>query len=165
MIGGHCGKHWSSTQTTVALSSAEAEYMALVKSASVALGLQALYADIGEQVYIHLHTDASACKSIATRRGLGKLRHINVALLWLQEKVATNSLRVSKVAGALNPSDQLTKYTNKDIMNRHMKYVSLSVELGRAVSCPMLRFRSWPKTNYGHARSLSSRAALPRPWT
>ena len=35
MLGNHCVKSWSSTQKTVALSSAEAEYIAMVKGGSI----------------------------------------------------------------------------------------------------------------------------------
>ena len=39
-LGGHEVKHWSTTQAILALSSAEAEYAALVNAASQALGIQ-----------------------------------------------------------------------------------------------------------------------------
>ena len=39
MIGSHCIKSWSLTQSTIAMSSGEAEYYAVVKAASVLLGV------------------------------------------------------------------------------------------------------------------------------
>ncbi len=36
---------------------------------------------------IGLHTDSSSAKSFASRRGTGKIRHISVKELWLQEVV------------------------------------------------------------------------------
>ena len=87
MYGGHCLKSYSSTQATIALSSAEAEYYALIKSASIALGMRAMYQDLEISIGMNLHTDASGAKGIATRRGLGKLRHLAVHLLWLQHQV------------------------------------------------------------------------------
>ena len=47
MFGKHCLKHWSSTQSSVTLSSGEAEFHGLVKGAAVALGQQALFEDLG----------------------------------------------------------------------------------------------------------------------
>ena len=85
--GSHCIKSSSSTQATIALSSAEAEYYALVKSASIALGLRAMYRDLGIELGLELNTDATGAKGIATRRGLGKLRHVDVHLFWLQQKM------------------------------------------------------------------------------
>ena len=63
MLGGHALKHWSSTQATVTLSSGEAEFNGLVKGAGIALGQQALLADLGISVPVRLWTDSSAAMS------------------------------------------------------------------------------------------------------
>ena len=59
---------------------------------------------------IELKTDASAAVGIAMRRGLGKVRHIEVNQLWLQNKVADGLIRVTKVDGNINLADHLTKH-------------------------------------------------------
>ena len=46
-IGDHTVKSWSSTQSTIALSTGEAERYAINKSAATALGLQSLLSDRG----------------------------------------------------------------------------------------------------------------------
>ena len=51
-IGDHCIRSWSSTQTTIALSTGEAEYYALVKGVSVAMGIRALLEDLGVDTII-----------------------------------------------------------------------------------------------------------------
>ena len=80
MLGNHTVKHWSSTQHTFALSSGESKYYALVKSASQAVGLQSMLTDINiNAIGIEIRTDASAAIGIASRRGLGRVRHIEVA--------------------------------------------------------------------------------------
>ena len=72
-------KTWSTTQSVIALSSGEAEYYGMVKGGSVALGIQSMMKDMGTdrdvRIGVKIHTDASAAKGIATRRGLGKVRH------------------------------------------------------------------------------------------
>ena len=80
--GSHCFKSWSSTQATVALSSAEAELYALTKGAAQGLGLMTMLADFGTAVECTVHTDASAAIGIVRRAGFGKLRHLNVRYLW-----------------------------------------------------------------------------------
>ena len=45
MLGNHCIKTWSSIQKTVALSSAEAEYVAMVKGGSIGLGIRSMLSD------------------------------------------------------------------------------------------------------------------------
>ena len=78
MWGQHCLKMWSSTQATVALSSAEAELYALTKGAAQGLGMTALLHDFGPTATVTVHTDASAAIGIVRRAGLGKLRYLNV---------------------------------------------------------------------------------------
>ena len=72
----------TSTQTTVALSSGEAEFSALVKGASIGLGAVSLFNDLGAgTLQLELRTDSSAAKGIASRRGVGKVRHVRTPLL------------------------------------------------------------------------------------
>ena len=63
----------------------------------MAMGVQSVLRDLGYEVKIRIRTDASAAKGIASRRGLGKVRHIEVSQLWLQEKVTTGAIEVMKV--------------------------------------------------------------------
>ena len=138
MYGSHCVKTYCSTQATIMLSSAEAEYCSMVKSASLALGLQAMYQDMGQTVTIKCHTDASSAKSIAMRKGLGKLRHMAVHMLWLQQRVAAGEIEIVKVNGLHNPADLYTKYLTQEVMRRHMDFVKYAIEDGRASECPAL---------------------------
>ena len=138
MFGNHCIKTWSSTQATIALSSAEAEYYALVKAGSVALGMRAMYKDLKVGVSLDLITDATGAKGIATRKGLGKLRHVEVHLLWLQHHVADGNFTVYKIDGKKNPADLLTKHLCQDDMKRHMRRMCFGQQTGRATVCPQL---------------------------
>ena len=113
--GKHIIKSWSTTQSIIALSSGEAEYYAMVKTGSQLLGLRALIGDMGIDLHnsgikCKIITDASAAKSISQRIGLGKVRHIEVNTLWLQDKVREGEIMVEKVGGKINIADALTKY-------------------------------------------------------
>ena len=59
-LGSHVIKAWSTTQTIVALSSAEAELTGLCRGGAIAIGLQSLCADLGLKVGLRLHSDSSA---------------------------------------------------------------------------------------------------------
>lgn len=59
----------------IALSSAEAEYYAMVEAATRAMGLRTLAKELGVNCEIVLHTDSSGAKSMASRRGVMKVRH------------------------------------------------------------------------------------------
>ena len=95
------------------MSSCEAEYYALVDGSSRALGLQAAAKELGivaEDMVLIASTDSSAAKSYASRRGAGRIRHVEVKQLWLQQAVAEGRVRLHKVLGTENPADVLTKY-------------------------------------------------------
>ena len=55
-------------------------------------------------------TDASGAKSFSSRRSSGRIRHIEVTWLWLQQEEADGKFCMSKVAGTVDPADILTKY-------------------------------------------------------
>ena len=97
----------------VALSSGEAEYYGMVKGASVALGLQSVLGDFRITCGIEVKSDASAAIGIANRRGLGKVRHIEVCQLWLQDKVRKGDINTTKVGTYENLADALTKFVTK----------------------------------------------------
>ena len=136
--GAHTLKTWSSTQATVALSSAEAELYALTKGAAQALGFITLMADMGVQVKATVHTDASAAIGIARRAGLGKLRHLNVRYLWLQHELHSPELTLHKVHGLSNPADLVTKHLGQHLACKHLEILDIRVEGGRAASAPTL---------------------------
>ena len=94
MWGSHPLKSWSTTQGVIALSSGDAEYYGMVRGGSVALGVKAILRDLGIEGKAKIKTDASAAKGIASRKGLGKIRHIEVNQLWLQDKVANGEVEI-----------------------------------------------------------------------
>jgi len=71
--------------------------------------MQSIMHDLGWYCKIRLLVDSSAAKSIASRTGLGKLRHLEIQFLWLQECVRRGKVVLSKVRGDINPADVLTK--------------------------------------------------------
>ena len=130
MRGSHCIKTWSVTQGPIALSSAEAEYYAMVDGVIKAMGIQAMCEESGMQGMsgqIVLHTDSSAAKSFASRRGLGRARHIQTRCLWLQKAVADRRVLVRKVAGTANPADILTKFLPVEPAERMAKSMGLQL--------------------------------------
>ena len=138
MRGSHPIKHWSQTQTTVALSSGEAELTGICKGASIGLGLQAVAKDLGLCWDLCVHSDATAAIGICNRKGLGKIRHLAVADLWIQDKVRAKDFQLKKVLGADNPADMMTKHINRADIDKHMRTIGLHWEDGRAASAPVL---------------------------
>ena len=107
-------KHWSSTQATIALSSGEAELVALVKAMAEGLGVQALASDLGWRVNVRVFTDSSAANSIVCRSGIGRVRHLETRLMWVQEAVSTGRVKTTKIPGSVNVADFLTKGVSQE---------------------------------------------------
>ena len=78
-------RRWSRTQKTVALSSGEAEMIAVVKGVSEGLGVKALAADWGNKYKLVGLCDSSAAMGIVARKGVGKIRHLDVGMMWVQD--------------------------------------------------------------------------------
>jgi len=131
MHGTHCLKSWSSTQRVIAGSSGEADYYGIVKGGSNSLGMRSLMNDLGVSISIHIKSDASAAIGIASRRGLGKIRHLEVSQLWLQQRVASEDLKIDKVKGTDNIADALTKHVGVEDMKMHLEGVGLEHRPGR----------------------------------
>ena len=119
--GSHLIRHSSTLQTSIALSSAEAEYYALTKGAAYCLGIQSLYADWSMDIQIELFCDSSSARSFAKRRGLGKNRHIDTRYLWLQERIALKHLKLFCVLTTENPADLFTKCLPKATMDKFVQ--------------------------------------------
>ena len=131
MLGNHMVKSWCSTQAIVALSSGEAEYYGIVKGASIGIGIRSMLGDFGIDVAIKVNTDASAAKGMANRKGLGKVRHIAVNQLWIQDRVARGDLSISKVNGKENLADVLTKHVNSEDTRVHLFRTGQHIQAGR----------------------------------
>ena len=97
MLGDHPVKSWSSTQTVIALSTGEAELYAINKATASGIGAQSILSDLGMNLDIVIYTDATSGKAMASRRGLGKVRHIAVNELWIQEHVQNKTLMIKKI--------------------------------------------------------------------
>ncbi len=119
MIGEHMAKSWCTTQAVIALSSGEAEYYGLVKGSSIGLGIRGIMSDLGVNGKVKVLTDSSAAKGISARKGVGRVRHIEVNQLWVQDKVRTGDIEIIKVDGDKNLGDALTKYLDASDTLKH----------------------------------------------
>ena len=134
MRGEHCIKFWSKTQASVVLSTAGAELVALVKGACEAKGIASIIKDMTnkESGKIGIYTDASAAIGMVQRQGAGKVRHIDVGMLWIQQNQKEGEVEVAKVDGRYNPADMFTKQVPGEIMWRHMTMMGFASREGRA---------------------------------
>ena len=136
MLSGCLVKHWSKTQPTIALSSGEAELSGIAAGMAQAIGLQSLAQDMCWTLKPRVHSDATAAIGISKRRGLGKIRHLHTADLWVQQKVRSESVELVKVLGTDNPADLFTKYLDKATIHKALGAMNCEFREGRAAAAP-----------------------------
>ena len=56
-----------------------------------------------------MRSDATAAIGMVNRLGLGKVRHLAVSDLWVQQVRQRHEVEFRKIDGTLNPADLLTK--------------------------------------------------------
>ena len=134
MVGRHCIKFWSKTQHNITLSSAEAELVALVKGGCEGKGLVALMKDLGLDTPddFDIYTDANAAIGIVQREGVGRTRHIDVNMLWVQQRQKEGEMSINKVDTKYNPADIMTKAVPIEVMWRHVTNLGFESRDGRA---------------------------------
>ncbi len=140
MVGAHTVKSWSSTQTSVALSSGEAEFNGVVRGSSAGLGYQSLMKDLGQELPLRVWTDSSAAMGTCARQGLGKLRHLDTHTLWVQQAVRSQRMQLLKIAGESNPADLFTKHSlTRERLIKLTRMFDCQYVPGRAASAPQMR--------------------------
>ena len=142
MIGAHCIKSFAKTLPVIALSSGEAELMAIVKGTTEAMGIKALLADLGMEVRLAVRSDATAAIGIVSRLGLGKVRHLAVSDLWVQKAARSGVVEYFKIPGQLNPADLFTKALDCVTMMMHAERIGQQGISGRAQTAPCRRSQS-----------------------
>ena len=99
---------WSRTQPTLAQSSCEAELVAANTGATEARFLQSLMEELGVTAKIVIETDSSSAEKVTRKRGVGRMRHLAIKELWLQDEVRSGRIEVKHVKGLVNPADLMT---------------------------------------------------------
>ena len=84
------------------------EFSFMVRQSVPALHMKGIAAALGNDKQLTILTDASAARGVLMRQGVGKVRHLQVKQLWLQELVANEDMTVQKIPRHLNVSDALT---------------------------------------------------------
>ena len=79
-------------------------------------------------------SDATAAIGIARRRGMGKIRHLDVMDLWVQEKFTSKAASVDKVLGTEKPADILTKYVERASLTAALAKLGVLSAQGKSAS-------------------------------
>ena len=110
MRGSHLLSHWSRTQQVVSLSSAEAELNGMCKAAAEGLGARNMAQELLAPLDLEILTDASAARGVIQRQGAGRVKHLTIKQLWVQERESCGELSVEKIPRARNFADLMTHH-------------------------------------------------------
>ena len=109
----------SKRQRSISLSSCESETIAAVSIMSEGIFIKKLIERItGIEPEVRLYIDSSSSRQLISRKGLGKARHLDVNLLWIQKM---KNVIVKPINGTENPADLGTKALSRDKIRKYMK--------------------------------------------
>ena len=127
MFGAHLLSFASRLQKTVALSSGEAELNAQILGLAEGIGVSNLCREWGLPSELACYSDSSAARGIACRVGVGKMKHLQVKQLWIQEQVRAGRTSVSWISHNINSADALTHHCTEAQMNEHLTRFGVEV--------------------------------------
>ena len=101
--------HWARTQPVITTSSCESELLAVCAGAQEALLVANLCEEIGLTPRVVVHSDSKSALDWLHKKGVGRLKHIELRQMWIQEAVMQKRLSMEFIQGADNIADLLTK--------------------------------------------------------
>ena len=118
-VNGNMIHFQSKRQRSISLSSCESETIAAVSIMSEGIFIQKLIGRLtGIEPEVRLYIDSSSSRQLISRKGLGKARHLDVNLLWIQKM---KNVLVKAIKGTENPADLGTQALSKDKIKKYMK--------------------------------------------
>lgn len=119
-------KGWSVQQPVVSLSSGESEFRSIVKGYLEGKLVVDIAEEWGDSKRLEIFSDSSAARAMTRRLGVGKVRHLSIVILFIQEVVKAGKVVIKKVLSALNESDLGTKYLDPTKMTNLIKRLPVS---------------------------------------
>ena len=103
----------------MALSSGEAEFVALHQGVLEGLAARSLLSEVFDRDFkLALHTDSTAARAMALRSGPGRVKHVDLKMMFIQEFVKAKIVEVRKIGTLHNPADLLTKAVDQTTLER-----------------------------------------------
>ena len=115
----------SKAQTIVALSSTEAELIAVVTATMTARYIRSVMSELGfpQEGPTPIYEDnESAIATVNFRKPTERSRHINIKFFAIQDWKARGDIKLFHIPGVINPADDLTKPLGWVLHNHHARY-------------------------------------------
>jgi hypothetical protein len=78
------------------------------------------------RIALTIGSDSSGARGVGHRQGVGKIRHLELRYLWIQDKIRKKQLTTFKMLGTENPADLGTKYVTKAVLDRLLPKIPIS---------------------------------------
>ena len=116
---------WSRTQQTVRLSSAEAELYALTTGVAEGMVTNHLLQELGHEVILMNHVDSQSAKAWASKRGLGRMKHVMLKYMYVQDVVEKKLTNLAYISTKQNKADLMTKCHTSEAHKRGCAMIGL----------------------------------------
>jgi hypothetical protein len=121
---------WSSKrQATVALSTVEAEYVAMSRCAQQMVWMQAWLDEVDIEHDIPGLIKGNSRGAIAltkNTRDHGKIKHIDIRHDYIRELVKSGAISIERISSAENPADLFTKPLARDHHHRFLRVLNVT---------------------------------------
>ena len=116
---------WSRTQHTVSLSSAEAQLYVLKTGVAEGMVTKHLLQELGHEVILMNHVDSQSAKAWASKRGLGRMKHVMLKYMYVQDVVEKKLTNHAYINTKQNKADLMTKCHTSEAHKRGCAMIGL----------------------------------------
>ncbi|CAE7447860.1 unnamed protein product [Symbiodinium sp. CCMP2592] len=101
-------------QKSITLSSCEAELHGSLAAVQEGIFLRRVLERLcGSDVELRHRVDSSSCRAVINKQGLSRMRHVEIAFLWIQDKCRAGEFTTSPIGTKFCPPDLMTKAMNQ----------------------------------------------------
>ena len=116
---------YSVTQATIALSSAESDFYATGSATARGLQCKAYLSETERPCELDVYSDSTAGRGMCQRTGVGKVRHLELRFLWIQERLRLKAFRFNKETTEEMTADILTRCCEWSKIEQHCATLNL----------------------------------------
>ena len=119
-ISGSIFHSWAKKKETIAMSSGEAEFIALCTAAKETAYVLHVLSEMGIKCrhVPKIYVDSTVALAMVSAKTVGRVKHIDRALFWIKEMVKLGKITLEKVHGSVNLADLFTKWVDKSTLEK-----------------------------------------------
>ena len=104
---------------------AEAEFYALTTGVAEGMVTKHLLQELGHEVILMNHVDSQSAKAWASKRGLGRMKHVMLKYMYVQDVVEKKLTNLAYISTKQNKADLMTKCHTSEAHKRGCAMIGL----------------------------------------